>query len=264
MTSGDARFDFGENWSKFNTSLTVEQRQSARESLTARLGDIRGLSFLDIGAGSGLFSDAARELGADVRSLDFDPARPDIERGDVLDWDYMASLGQYDIVYAWGVLHHTGRMWDAIHNAACAVKTGGRLFMSIYNDQGRKSARWRGVKRLYNRLPHALRQPFVVLVMAPWELRSAVHLALHGRSYLEVWRNYPRGMNRWRDLVDWVGGYPFEVAKPEEVFGFLRDRGFALEFMRTCGGGLGCNEFVLRLDGGGAHDEPSPSTSSST
>jgi 2-polyprenyl-6-hydroxyphenyl methylase/3-demethylubiquinone-9 3-methyltransferase len=240
------RFGFGANWNKFNTSLTEDQRTGARDSLVACLGDITGLSFLDIGAGSGLFSDAAHALGASVRSFDFDPAHPGIERGDVLDPTFIASLGEYDIVYAWGVLHHTGRMWDAIENAASRVKPGGRFFISIYNDQGRVSERWRLVKRTYNRLPGLMRTPFVVTAMAPREIRSAVWRTIRGRSYLELWRNYPRGMSRWRDMVDWVGGYPFEVAKPEEVFAFLRDRGFNLEYLRTVGGGLGCNEFVFR------------------
>lgn len=241
-----ARFGFGENWSKYNESLTDAQRDRALESLTARLGDIRGLSFLDIGAGSGVFSAAATALGANVRSFDFDPAVPSIERGDVLDEGFMESLGQYDVVYAWGVLHHTGRMWDAIANASERVKPEGRLFLSIYNDQGRVSERWRAVKVFYNRLPKGLRVPFVVAVKAPFEIRSAVWRTLRGRSYLDLWRNYPRGMSRWRDMVDWVGGYPFEVAKPEEVFRFMQERGFELEHLRTVGGGLGCNEFIFR------------------
>jgi hypothetical protein len=57
-------------------------------------------------------------------------------------------------------------------------------------------------------------------------------------------------MSRWHDLVDWVGGYPFEVAKPETVFEFFRGRGFELEWMLTCAGKPGCNQFVFRQAGG--------------
>jgi 2-polyprenyl-6-hydroxyphenyl methylase/3-demethylubiquinone-9 3-methyltransferase len=53
-------------------------------------------------------------------------------------------------------------------------------------------------------------------------------------------------MSRLHDWIDWVGGYPFEVAKPEEVFSFYAERGFELENLRTCGGGMGCNEFVFQ------------------
>ncbi len=57
-----------------------------------------------------------------------------------------------------------------------------------------------------------------------------------------------RGMSAKRDKVDWLGGYPFEVARPEEVFDFYRKKSFILERLKTCGGGLGCNEFVFTLD----------------
>ena len=55
-----------------------------------------------------------------------------------------------------------------------------------------------------------------------------------------------RGMKLWHDMIDWVGGYPFEVARPEAVFDFYRQRGFDLQALKTCGGRQGCNEFVFR------------------
>ena len=217
-------------------------------------------------SGSGLFSLAATRLGADhVHSFDYDEQsvgatallkeqhNPDaawtIERGDVTSADYMASLGQFNIVYAWGVLHHTGAMWQAMENAAARVAPGGLFFVAIYNEQGRTSKRWRAIKRLYNRLPGAVRVPYAIVVMLPAELRRLGGATLRGRpwSYVAGWtRTRARGMSRWHDLLDWVGGYPFEVAKPEEVFRFCRDRGFELLELKTWGGGLGCNEFVFR------------------
>jgi SAM-dependent methyltransferase len=241
------RFGFAENWRRFNTAVTEEQRGAARASLTDRLGDIRGLSFLDIGAGSGLFSDAARELGANVRSFDFDPSRADIERGDVLDDEFMRGLGRFEVVYSWGVLHHTGDLWHALAHAADAVAPGGRLFISIYNDQGRRSARWRAIKRTYNRLPRFARNAFVILVMLPSETTGAFRMTLRGQGYLATWKP-SRGMTRWRDMVDWVGGYPFEFATPDTVFEFCRERGFRLEWMKTHGGGAACNEYIFRRD----------------
>ena len=59
-----------------------------------------------------------------------------------------------------------------------------------------------------------------------------------------TWRT-ERGMSLWHDMVDWVGGFPFEVAKPEEIFEYYKGRGFVLEKLRTSGG-LGCNEYVFR------------------
>lgn len=224
--------------------------------------------FLDLGSGSGLMSLAARRLGMRVVSFDYDPSSvactkalksqysPDDEHwtvleGSILDDDFVRSLGQYDVVYSWGVLHHTGAMWHAIERAAGLVAVGGTLVIAIYNDQGPWSRVWRTIKVIYNRIPSWLRKPFVVLVMVPCELRIAFVpiVKLKPMAYFSRWTREAsegnRGMSQWYDYVDWVGGYPFEVAKPEEVFTFCRGRGFSLEVLKTCAGDHGCNEFVF-------------------
>ena len=120
---------------------------------------------------------------------------------------------------------------------------------SIYNDQGSRSRRWRRIKQTYNQLPTLLRPPFAALVIAPDELKKAVSamLGLRFGAYLRAWRQTDprRGMNHWRDIVDWVGGYPYEYAAPEEIFDFFRQRGFTLSRLLCKGVGLGCNEFVF-------------------
>ena len=264
------RFGFGENWARFLAVVDDERIAEAERSLREWLGEgaLEGRTFLDAGCGSGLFSLAALRLGASrVHSFDYDPAsvgcamelrrrygHPEtkwtVERGDVLDEEYVAGLGTYDVVYSWGVLHHTGDMWRALERIERTVAPGGRLFIAIYNDQRFMSRYWTLVKRIFNRLPAELRTPYAVLVMAPRELASLAIHTLRGRphDYVRSWTRYKssRGMSRWHDLLDWVGGYPFEVAKPEAIFDLYRKRGFELERLRTCGGGLGCNEFVLR------------------
>jgi 2-polyprenyl-6-hydroxyphenyl methylase/3-demethylubiquinone-9 3-methyltransferase len=142
-------------------------------------------------------------------------------------------------------------MWQALDNVHRAVAKGGLLFIAIYNDTGTQSARWRRIKQIYNALPRPLRVPFTLAVTAPWEMKSALRSVLSGHplQYVQDWfRSGERGMNRWRDTVDWVGGYPYEAAMPEEIFEFYKARHFTLTRMRCGRIGLGCNEFVFRKD----------------
>jgi 2-polyprenyl-6-hydroxyphenyl methylase/3-demethylubiquinone-9 3-methyltransferase len=264
------RFEFGANWKLFLDDLDETRIGYATQSLRKMLGveTLAGKSFLDIGSGSGVFSLAARGLGARVVSFDYDPEsvactthlRATYFRDDpnwqvfaasILDGARVGELGTFDFVYSWGVLHHTGAMWTALGNAASAVAPGGRLFIALYNDQGRASGAWLRVKRAYNGLPKGLRW----LVLGPAFLRlwgpTTLRDLFAGRPF-QTWRNYgkgdARGMTAWRDVVDWVGGLPFEVAKPEQVFDFLQERGFRLDRLVTCAGGHGCNEYVFTHD----------------
>ncbi|PKN00392.1 MAG: class I SAM-dependent methyltransferase [Elusimicrobia bacterium HGW-Elusimicrobia-2] len=263
------RFRFGKNWKKFVGAIDNNRIDRAKGSMIALLGDaaLKNKDFLDAGAGSGLFSLAACLFGARVHSFDYDsesvecvkylknkyaPSAKDwkIEKGDILDADYVASLGTFDIVYSWGVLHHTGDMWQACDNAAKLVKPGGLLYIALYNDQGYASEAWRGIKFFYNWLPDVLK----LIVLAPVFIRlwlfSCVKDVLKCRPFY-TWKSYkntPRGMDPWRDVIDWVGGYPFEVASPGEVINFFRARGFCEKRVVTCGKGYGCNEFVFKKE----------------
>jgi len=265
VASGE-RFEFGSNWARFLEVLTEERIANAEQSLRAMLGagDLSHLRFVDVGCGSGLFSLAARRLGARVYSFDYDPqsvacARElkrryfprdygwTISEGSALDERFLGGLGTFDIVYSWGVLHHTGAMWKALSNVAALVADGGKLFISIYNDNGNSSNRWRTVKRMYNRMPRALR--FLVLWPAAIQLwwRPIVGDLVRLHPFRE-WRAYiqRRGMSPWRDIVDWVGGYPYEVAKPPEIIDFYGRQEFSLERLAPAGAPLGCNQFIFR------------------
>jgi 2-polyprenyl-6-hydroxyphenyl methylase/3-demethylubiquinone-9 3-methyltransferase len=262
----EKRFAFGENWRRFLSVLNDERIAVAENSLREMLEveSLRGKSFLDIGSGSGLFSLAAARLwAARIHSFDFDPASVactqelkgryfpqmdawTIERGSALDDTYLAKLGQYDIVYSWGVLHHTGNMWHALEAVMTKVKAGGTIFIAIYNDRGWISRGWRAVKRVYitGRLGAAL----VIAIFVPFfAARGFAADVLRGRNPAARYRNYKkeRGMSVVHDWMDWLGGYPYEVATPREIRGFYERQGFRLAKLRVRKHLDGNNEFVF-------------------
>lgn len=260
------RFGFGDNWNAFLQVLDDNRITEAQRSLQKFLDleSLAGKTFLDIGSGSGLFSLAARRLGASVRSFDFDPAsvactqelkrryfpQDDnwiIGQGSALDRDYVAGLGLFDVCYSWGVLHHTDQMWRALFNAQLTVAPGGLLYIAIYNDEGVISAIWEAVKRIYCR--NAMGRMAMTAIFYPAfflaglaidlaKFRSPAHRYGEHRKY--------RGMSLLHDWRDWLGGFPFERARPDRIEGFLGNLGFERVYFERPDFGFGNNQFVFR------------------
>ncbi|HEY4134698.1 MAG TPA: class I SAM-dependent methyltransferase [Alphaproteobacteria bacterium] len=262
----DQRFAFGRNWQSYAANLPPAAAVQVQRSLNAMIGEgkVAGRSFLDIGSGSGLFSLAATALGARrVHSFDYDADSvactasikaafaPDaawtVERGDVLDPAYVASLGSWDIVYSWGVLHHTGDMQRAIAHAAGLVAPGGNLYIALYNDQGWLSRFWLRVKRFYVAAPSWLQKVMNAGFFLAFAAVLAVADLVRLRNPLIRYNGKDtRGMTLYTDVVDWIGGYPFEVATPAAVTEFMAAQGFAPLKIVDVGFRQGCNEFLFQ------------------
>lgn len=250
------RFRFGKNWQSFLRTVDERSIEEAERRLIEFLGvsSLDGKTFLDVGSGSGLHSLAACRLGARVVSFDYDPAsveatrrlrsrsgfaddRWKVEAGSVLDVGYLATLGRFDVVYSWGVLHHTGAMWDTLENVQPLVKQGGKLYIAIYNDLGEVSRWWAERKTRYVELPRTVRPLYFLKIYLPIELKAmGVWGFLRSGKFSKVRREFPkwrkqwreykqhRGMSRVHDMIDWIGGYPYEYAKAEDLVASTRRR----------------------------------------
>lgn len=263
------RFEFGRNWTRFLQVLDDERIDEACKSLRRMLGteSLARRKFLDVGSGSGLFSLAAMKLGAErVFSFDFDPhsvactlelkrryflgaSTWTIEQGSVLDDNYLERLGLFEVVYAWGVLHHTGNLWQALANVAAPVAPGGRLFIALYRDQGWLSELWLRVKRLYNVGLAGRALVLGTFIPFVWTQGLLGDLFRRKNPFTRSERyKSSRGMSRLHDWVDWLGGLPFEVASAPAVLAFYKQRHFRLENLGLSDG-HGCNEFVFSRNG---------------
>ena len=261
------RFEFGKNWKQFLKKITNERIIIAKNSLVKML-DSNNLSekkFIDIGCGSGLFSLSARDLGAKVFSFDFDEYSVwctenlrekfnfadenwVVRQGSIIDRKFVNSLGKFDIVYSWGVLHHTGKMWSAIDNAISLVDNKGTLFISIYNDQGLKSHFWWAIKWFYNYLPKVLKKPFAFITsfLIIFIMLVKYTLKLKPMVILGPMFNYKknRGMDYITDIIDWYGGFPYEFANYDYLIDYIEDKGFKLKNSKRTTS-HGCNEMVF-------------------
>lgn len=245
-------FNFGKNWKNFLKDFDHCRLNEAKKDIQKFLGvkSLSNKSFLDVGSGSGLSSLAARRLGAKVLSFDYNlesvkctqslklkffsnDQNWKILKGNVLDINFIKSLGKFDIVYAWGVLHHTGNQWKSLRNLIYTCKSGTLLHLALYNDQGLESKRWLDIKKRYQKIPNFLKTLYVFYIYFPSEFRNFIYFlkilkpSLYFKKIIDYKKS--RGMSYYYDMIDWVGGYPFEVSTPKKVINFLKKNNFLIK-----------------------------------
>jgi len=248
-------FNFGKNWTNYSKTVEYKDLEVMKKSLTDLVGleNIKDKTFLDIGCGSGLFSIAAKELGAkkvvgiDVLSDSIKSSEENKKRFDVQDINFkkisildnkVKTLEKFDTVYAWGSLHHTGNMRQAIENAAYCVKNNGLLVLAIYNKHW-TSPIWKKIKYFYNISPKLIK-PVMIFVFY-YIILTTKFLATKKNPFQKR-----RGMNFYYDVIDWIGGYPYEYTSRDEVVDFVNKFGFKLIKFNKASVPTGCNEFVFK------------------
>lgn len=230
MKDVEPRFKFGRNWLHYSKTINDAALASAADGLRRLLcgRSLAGKRFLDIGCGSGLHSIAASRLGAGgIDAFDYDmdsveatrgnfanfapAAQPTLFRCDILHHDIQRK---FDVVYSWGVLHHTGDMWQAVKNASELVDDDGLLVIAIYK-KTRFCAAWKSIKRLYSGSGPVTRFLMASAFLTPLFLGKIL-----------TRQKIVRGMSWYYDAIDWLGGYPYESATPGEIVAYVEAAGF--------------------------------------
>lgn len=261
MSNPTSMFRFGQNWREYAThAMSADKLAQAKTALAALLGtdDLSGQRFMDIGCGSGLHSVSAILLGAEaVYAFDIDAdsvavtsetaerflsaaqrERLHVQQASVLAPTPLEGVPQADIVYSWGVLHHTGDMYPAIEQASRWVAPNGLFVIAIYN-RHITSPVWVGIKWLYNRVPRFAQRLMYALFY------GVIYVAKFAVTGQPPHRK-ERGMDFGYDVIDWIGGYPYEYASIDEIVQFVTPLGFELVRSIPAEVGTGCNEFVFR------------------
>lgn len=262
------RFAFGKNWASYAETVGEAHLAAAGAGLRRLLGDVdlAGRSFLDIGCGSGIHSAAAIRLGAaSVVAVDVDAdavnttravlarfvpgAAYRVEQRSVLEL-HGGTLGPFDVVYAWGVLHHTGDMVAALGRAVAMVAPGGVFLFALYRRTYLCSL-WRLEKRWYAATSPRLQRLARLAYIRSYRLFRRARL---GQRYARAGFDgvQARGMDFQHDVHDWLGGFPYESILPDEVDRLMRSLGLrhqatfpiAATAGRTYGLlGSGCDEY---------------------
>jgi len=259
MSNQKITFSFGKNWQSYLTRISESQIKDSIQDIIewVKKENIVGKKILDIGSGSGIHSLAFYKLGVkEVVSFDLDSASVEATRslwiktgkpscwkifkGSILDKEFLENLDQYDMVYSWGVLHHTGKIWEAIKNAAILVKDSGFFLISIYV-KGPNYIKHLQLKKKYNNSSFIGKKLMEIAMI----LERMYNRIKHHQNPLKWNEQKKRGMDTYHDIVDWLGGLPYEVASTSEVISFCKKLGFNLIRLKEATEG-GCNVYLFQ------------------
>lgn len=257
--SAKITFSFGKNWIDLNRNITEEEINKAKQDLEFWIGkeNIEGKRILDLGSGSGIHSLSFLMLGAgELVSFDYDPnsvaattyhwekkgkpANWKVQHGSILDKEFIGQLGKFDLVYSWGVLHHTGNMWEAINNALTMVKENGLFYLTIYKDDDYANSV--KLKEKYNASSSFGKKLMEYSHISKIMMKRAVHF----KNPFAWNEQLERGMNIYHDLIDWLGGLPYEAASEDEMLKWGIENNLKLKRI-LCRGNYGsCNYYLFQ------------------
>lgn len=269
MSKGKRHYEFGKNWLEYSKLIDTARLDQVSSEL-ARLLNIKNLNgkkVLDIGCGSGVHEIGFYMLGCrDLIAIDYDKNSiiatkqtlakfcPESDfkvlQGDILSEESL-SLGKFDIVYSWGVLHHTGNLVEAIRNASSLVADKGHLAIALYR-KTLMCGLWKIEKRIYSKLPKLLQLIVEFIYIFFFALALLITKRVSIFQYIHNY-SFKRGMSFITDVRDWLGGYPYESISPDDLRKLMSSLGlsqiYSLEGKKSIGiFGSGCDEFLFQKD----------------
>jgi len=188
--------------------------------------NLAGKKALDVGCGQGRWAYGLKKIGCDVLGIDTSPSAIELARKWGLNAKVMnlfeisnAGLaGQFDLVWCWGVIHHTADPERAFRSVVDAARRGGLIHCYVYSRP--RSRRVRVMREVLKPFGFSTRRRIISM----WIKLGLYHGSVHeGFDALSPSINKEIGeheIKRWcEDLgLDYERRYPRWASKSEDIF----------------------------------------------